>query len=107
MKGLKYLKKYKMLENLSNRLFWDVDPSSLDWEKDIQLIILRVVERGTIEEWRTIMCKYGLNKIVAKAKKIRSMDLMAVNFLAQISDTPITEFQCYNSKHLSLNHWVN
>ena len=96
-----------MLESLSNRLFWYVDPSSLDWEKDIQLIVLRVVERGTIEEWRTIMRKYGLNKIVATAKKIRSMDALTANFLAQISDTPITEFQCYNSKQFSQKHWVN
>ena len=96
-----------MLENLSNRLFWDVDSSSLDWEKDMPLIVFRVVERGTIEEWRTILRKYGLNKIVATAKKIRSMDLMAVNFLAQISDTPITEFLCYNTRQLNEQHWVS
>jgi hypothetical protein len=95
-----------MLENLSNRLFWDVDPSSLDWERDMQLIITRVVERGTVAEWKTILRKYGLNKIVATAKKIRSMDLMAVNFLAQISDTPITEFLCYNTRQFNHQHWV-
>jgi len=104
---MKRLKKYRILENLSNRLFWDVNTSLLDWEKDIQLIVLRVVERGTIEEWRTIIRKYGLPKIVATAKKIRSMDVLSVNFLAQISDTPITEFQCYNSKQLSQKHWAN
>jgi hypothetical protein len=79
----------------------------LDWEKDIQLIVLRVVERGTIEEWKTIMRKYVLTNIVAKAKKIRSMDALAANFLAQISDTPITEFQCYNTRQLNQQHWVN
>ena len=95
-----------MLENLSNRLFWDVDPNSLDWERDMPLIITRVVERGTVAEWRTIVHKYGLNKIVAAAKKIRSMDLLAVNFLAQISDTPITEFLCYNTRQLNQQHWI-
>jgi hypothetical protein len=96
-----------MLENLSNRLFWDVDPSLLDWEKHIKLIVLRVVERGTIEEWKTIVRKYGLTNIVATAKKIRSMDALTANFLAQISDTPITEFQCYNTIQLNQQHWVN
>jgi hypothetical protein len=96
-----------MLESLSNRLFWYVDPSSLDWERDMPLISTRVVERGTVAEWKTILHQYGLNKIIATAKKIRSMDLMVVNFLAQISDTPITEFQCYNSKQLNQQHWVN
>ena len=96
-----------MLENLSNRLFWDVDPNSLDWEKDMPMIITRVVERGTVAEWKTIMHKYGLNKIIATAKKIRSMDLMAVNFLSQISDTPITEFLCYNTRQLNEQHWID
>ena len=95
-----------MLDNLSDRLFWDVDPHSLDWEKDMPLIISRVVERGSLEEWRTIEQKYGLNKIVSVAKEIRSMDLLAINFLAQISGTPITEFRCYNTKQSTQGHWI-
>jgi hypothetical protein len=95
-----------MLENLSDRLFWDLDTNALDWEKDISLIITRVLERGTLEEWKTIERKYGLNKIVGVAKEIRSMDLLAINFLAQISGTPITEFRCYNSKQSTPVHWI-
>ena len=95
-----------MLENLSNRLFWDVDPSLLDWESDMPLIITRVVERVTVAEWKTIVHKYGLTKIVATAKKVKSMDALAANFLAQISDTPISEFQCYTTRQLSQQHWV-
>ena len=95
-----------MLENLSDRLFWDVNPTSLDWEKDIALIVTRVLERGTLEEWRTLVQKYGLNQIVDVAKEIRSMDLLAINFLAQISGTPITEFRCYNSIQSNPPHWI-
>ncbi|MBU6157424.1 MAG: hypothetical protein KGP35_00200 [Bacteroidetes bacterium] len=95
-----------MLENLSPRLFWDVNPHLLDWEKDMPLIITRVAERGTLEEWRTIVRKYGMDKIVAVAKEVRSMDLLAVNFIAQISGTPITEFRCYNTRQLSQRHWI-
>jgi hypothetical protein len=100
-----FLKKI-MLQNLSDRLFWDVDPTLLDWDRDIQLIITRVFERGTLEEVRAVIRKYGWTKIVAAAKKIRSMDLLAVNFLAQISDTPITEFLCYNTRQLNQQHWI-
>ncbi|RPA66577.1 hypothetical protein EF405_20035 [Cyclobacteriaceae bacterium YHN15] len=95
-----------MLDNLSDRLFWDVDPKSLDWEKDITLIISRVLERGSLQEWRTIEQKYGLNKIVSVAKEIRSLDILAINFLAQISDTPLTEFRCSNTKQLNQKHWT-
>lgn len=95
-----------MPEHLSDRLFWDVDPQLLDWERDMPLIIKRVVERGTVEEWRVIEGRYGLHKIISVARQIRSMDLLAVNFLAQISGTPITEFRCYITKQLRQQHWI-
>jgi len=95
-----------MLENLSNRLFWDVDPAVLDWDKDIHLIIVRVFERGTLDEVRTLIKKYGWSKIAESAKNIRSLDIMAANFIAKISDTPITDFRCYNTRQLSSQHWV-
>jgi hypothetical protein len=96
-----------MLNKLSNRLFWDVNPQSLDLEKDIALIISRVVERGTLEEWKVIVEAYGLSRIVEVAKEIRSLDIMAANFLAQISDTPINQFKCYNFKQSSQVHWIS
>ncbi len=95
-----------MLENLSDRLFWDTNPNMLDWDKDMPLIIERVVQRGTLEEWRVIVKKYGLKKIITLAKELRSMDLLSVNFLAQISGTPITEFRCYNTRPLNQSHWI-
>ena len=95
-----------MLANLSDRLFWDVNPSNLDWEKDMPLIITRVTERGTLEEWKTIVKRYGLENIISVAKEVRSMDLLAVNFLSQISGIPITEFRCYNTKQLIRQHWI-
>ncbi len=95
-----------MLENLSKRLFWDTNSAQLDWDKDSPLIITRVVERGTLEEWRVIVRRYGLDKIISVAKEIRYMDLMAINFLAQISGTPLTEFRCYNTIQLNRQHWI-
>lgn len=95
-----------MLENLSNRLFWDVDPNKLDWEKDMPLIITRVFERGTLEEVQTTIKKYGIGRIAAIAKTIRSMDIMAANFIATLSETPLTEFECYSNRQLSKLHWI-
>lgn len=95
-----------MLNKLSNRLFWDVNPQSLDAEKDIAFIISRVVERGTLEEWRVIVAEYGIAKIVRVAKELKSLDIKAANFLSQISDTPITEFKCYNIKQSNPRHWI-
>lgn len=95
-----------MLHHLSDRLFWDVNPALLDWEKDMLLIITRVVERGTLDEWKVVERQYGLQKIVMAAKEIRSLDIRAANFLARISDTPLTEFRCYNTKQLHRQHWT-
>lgn len=106
MKWLKNFLKKIMLQNLSDRLFWDVDPTLLDWDRDIQLIITRVFERGTLEEVRAVIRKYGWTKIVSAAKNIKSLNILAANFIARMSGTPITEFQCYNTRQLREQHWV-
>lgn len=36
----------KVAEVLNKALFWDVDPSKLDWQKNKMLIIQRTLVRG-------------------------------------------------------------
>jgi antitoxin HigA-1 len=44
-------------------LFWDTDPSSLDWNRQAKAIILRVMDRGTAAEKRALADYYGHEKI--------------------------------------------
>jgi hypothetical protein len=91
---------------LPPHLFWDVNPENLEWEKNHQLIIERVLERGTLDQWKTIVSVYGLEKIVDTVKKMRSLDPVSLHFIAAISGSPLTEFRCYNTRYLAGGHWI-
>ena len=91
---------------LPTHLFWDVNPDNLEWEKNHQLIIERVLERGTLDQWKTIVSVYGLKKIVETVKKMRSLDPVSLHFIAAISHSPLNEFRCYNTRSLTQGHWI-
>ena len=45
------------INNLSSMLFWDTDPSTVQWPKHQKWLMTRVLERGTWEDWR-LLCKH-------------------------------------------------
>jgi hypothetical protein len=44
-------------------IFWEVDPSDIDLERDANYVIARIVEHGTLSELRWVVRKYGLERI--------------------------------------------
>jgi hypothetical protein len=94
------------VSQLPRHLFWDVNPENLEWQMNHQLIIERVLERGTLDQWRTIVSVYGLEKIVETVKQMRSLDPVSLHFIAAISHTPLTEFRCYHTRYLTQEHWI-
>jgi hypothetical protein len=100
------MQKSDLIRRLSPHLFWDVNPSELNWEKNIAFIIERVLQRGTLDEWKTIVSVYGLEKIVENVKKMRTLDPVSLHFIAAISHSPLTEFKCYNNRYLTQQHWI-
>ena len=92
--------------NLSEYLFWDTDPVSVDWEKNAQAIIVRVLERGTLLDFREIKRYYGDDKIIQAATSARSLSKKTVNFIAAIFEVPLTQFRCYKDKQFPELQWM-
>jgi hypothetical protein len=86
------------VESLSKHLFWDVDKTALDFDKNEKLIVQRVLEYGLLEDWRIIQHYYGLDRIVEIAKTFRTLEPSALSFIASLANLPVTNFRCYNSK---------
>lgn len=57
--------------NLSKTLFWDTDPTKINYEKNARHIIERVVQRGTLNDWYEIKQHYGLDRIKNEVTQIR------------------------------------
>jgi hypothetical protein len=50
--------------NIPDRLLWEYDVQTFNYDKSYKIVIERVLERGTLEEWREILRYYGEQKIL-------------------------------------------
>lgn len=50
------------------KLLWDADPRSLDTEAHRQLLIERVINYGTLSDWRWLATRYGTRDVLAALK---------------------------------------
>jgi serine protease inhibitor ecotin len=84
----------KVLSSLSPHLFWDMDILKADMDTCPAQIIQRVLEYGTLDDWRIIYRYYGLDKIVSTCKSRLRRYLMEIK---KINQKKIITFVVWNS----------
>lgn len=99
-----------MLENtdkysFSPNLFWDVNVSLLDMKKNNRFIIQRVLEYGTLSDWKIIKNCYGINQITKEMQKVRVLDNASLSFISTIANIKKETFRCYTLKQSQPPHW--
>ena len=55
--------------NFHKRLFWEFKYEAMDWRKQYAVVIERVIERGTEQEWEELIRFYGREKVVYTLQK--------------------------------------
>jgi hypothetical protein len=83
------------LNQLSPHLFWDVEQVS--WDTHSAFLVQRILEYGSLEDFRLLRLKIGLDGIVEIAKQLRSLEHKTLNFISVIANCPLNEFRCYSS----------
>lgn len=96
---------FKMKLELSKSLFWDVDYDTIDWDKHAPYVVERVINRGTLAEFKIIKNYYGKAKLKKITKQFRYMNDEVLHFCSVYFDTPITAFRCYTLKQSNPSHW--
>ena len=91
--------------DFSKNLFWDVDPSTLDLDKNKRFIIQRVLELGLLQDWKTIKKIYGIHTIGHEMQQIRNLDPVSLSFISMICGIKKEKFRCYTSKPSNPPHW--
>ena len=81
---------------LNPSLFWDIEFSELDYEKNARQVIERVLTRGSLNDWYQIKSYYGIERIKKEVIKIRSLDKLTLNFCSKYFQIPQKQFICYN-----------
>ena len=90
---------------LSPVLFWDMEREKVDAERYSASLIQRVLEYGTLQDWRLTRDYYGMNRIVADCKKLRTLDPMALSFVCAVSDTNKEDYRCYQFRQSNPTLW--
>lgn len=80
---------------LSKHLFWDTKYDDIDFDKHSSYVVSRVLEYGTLEDWKYIKDYYGLEKIVEISSRLRTLDKKALSFISAIGNIPKENFKCY------------
>ena len=84
----------KIPPRLSHSAFWDIDLAQLDFERYADFTIIRVFERGTLEDIQQIMDYYDKSRIIHSITHAASLQLRAIALGQKLFDLSINEFAC-------------
>ena len=90
---------------LSKKLFWDVNPETIDADKHALFIVERVLTRGSWDEFQKIITWYGKGKIASYACQIRYLDKKTLSFCSSYFNIAKESFRCYAQQQLNQTHW--
>ena len=93
------------IAKLSSHLFGDMDKEQVDMDTCPSQIIQRVLEYGTLDDWKLILSYYGLDKIVSVCRSLRTLDAKALSYICCISDTDKTQYRCYHTTQSNPTLW--
>lgn len=89
----------KFLAQLSDALFWDVALGSVDLETHADFLIVRVMERGTREDVRTVWTHYGQDKVRDSLLSAPSLSRKTIAFFANQFGLSRDAFRAHNRAH--------
>lgn len=90
------------IQSLSPHLFWDV--AEVQWPQHKRFLVQRILEYGSLEDFKLLRSRIGMNGITAIAKEWRRLDDKNLNYVTVLFNTPLTEFRCYNTKRYRENY---
>ena len=93
------MRKIKTMK-IRKSLFWDVDYKKLNYQKDANFIIGRVLDFGNLKEYKEILKFYGLSKIKKVAKRHIFSDIKSANFWSLILKIPFNKLKCTRKSSL-------
>lgn len=98
------MSKQECIQGFSDYIFWDVERNSIDLASNAPFVIQRVLEYGQIGDWKLLLGYYGMDKIVRVSKRLRTLEPRALSFISTVSQTPVEQFRCYNTRQSNPEH---
>lgn len=87
------------MKNLS-AVFWDTDLKKLDFQKQSDFIISRVLEHGHLADIKWLLKKYPADKIKKTICQSRNLSKKTANFWSSYFTIPQEKILCLNKSYL-------
>lgn len=93
--------------NLHTRLFWEFRYSEIDWSKHYSVIIARVIERGTEQEWEELIMFYGKEKVMETLKnEVNYLPDEIIQEVCKYFDLQPLQLKSFIRKQSLPRHWI-
>lgn len=93
------------IDSFSPHLFWDVDKRELLIEKDMALIVSRVLDYGLLCDWATLNQHFTIRELAEIARQINIIEPKSLAFISALVKIPKEQFRCYTTKQSMVQHW--
>ena len=105
---MKYLNSYinsNTKPELNPSLLWDFGEKEFSFQENKKIIIQRVVEYGTLEDWSFIIKQYGEAEVVRNIKELSGLSKLNVNFICKVFNLKPHELKCCTKPQWRNQHW--
>ena len=86
---------------LRRELFWDVNYDSIVWDDKFRFVIVRVFERGDVDDIRQVRRYYGDELVKQALLQAKYIPEHRLHLAAAVINEPIEKFRCYISRQLN------
>ncbi len=74
---------------ISPSLLWEYNLQTFDYEKSVKVVVERVIERGTLADWREMFRYYGKDEILRVARSSKQLSAKDKNFAEIFLGSPL------------------
>mgnify|MGYP007079515753 CR=1 FL=1 len=96
---------FKAVNELSPYLFWDVDRKTIKLEKHQAWLVKRVLEKGTLNDWKILQNLLNRDQLKATVKGLKNLEKKAASFACAVLEIEPEELRCYTEKQSLSTHW--
>lgn len=94
------------MPNFPKRLFWEYRFDEINWKKEADAVIDRVIERGSRVEWDELIRFYGKRKVLYTIKyKITHLPDEIIKEVCAYFKLKQDDLLCYLRKQSRRGHW--
>ena len=79
----------------NKRIFWDVAFENIDYDKKANFVIVRVFERGDVEDIRNCRRYYGDEKVAEALLNAKFLPETTMYLASAVINKPLKDFRCY------------